>query len=110
LRFVRRVERGVEQHLDCTTASFLRLAGSRKIHKDPAHQSGRHSQKVRPILPVHVLRIHQPQVRLVNEGGGLEAFARAFAAHAPSSDPLQLLMDKGSQSGKRRLVAGSPRE
>ena len=65
---------------------------------------------MRPILPVHVLRIHQPQVGLVHEGGGLEAVACSFAAHAPSGDPLQLLMDERSQSGERGLVAGSPRE
>jgi len=96
--------------LDCTTASFLRLPGSRKVHEDPAHQSGGHSQKVRPILPVYVLCIHQPQVGLVDEGGGLEAVARSFPADAPAGDPLQLLMDKGSQSGERGLVARSPRQ
>jgi hypothetical protein len=57
-----------------------------------------------------VLRIHQPQVGLVYEGGGLEGIARSFAAHAPSSDALQLLMDKGSQSGERGLVARLPRQ
>jgi hypothetical protein len=57
-----------------------------------------------------VLRIHQPQVGLMYEGGGLEAIARAFAAHAPPSDALQLLMDEGSQSGERGLVARSPRQ
>ena len=67
-------------------------------------------EKVRPILPVHVLRIHQPQVGLMDEGGGLEAVARSFAAHAPSGDPLQLLVDEGSQSGERGLVARSPRQ
>jgi hypothetical protein len=46
----------------------------------------------------------------VDEGGGLEAVARSFAAHAPSGNPLQLLMDKGSQSGERGLVARSPRQ
>jgi hypothetical protein len=65
---------------------------------------------VRPILPVHVLRIYQPQVSLVDEGGGLQAVARSFAAHAPSGDPLQLLVDEGSQSSERALVARAPRQ
>ena len=81
-----------------------------EIDKDPAHQPGGHGEKVRPVLPVHVLRIRQPQVGLVYEGGGLKAIARSFAAHAPPSDALQLLMDKGSQSGERGLVARSPRQ
>jgi hypothetical protein len=84
------------------------LAGAREIHKDAAHQPGGHREKVSAILPVHVLRIHQPQVRLVHESGGLEAVACSFAAHAPSGDPLQLLMDEGSQSSERGFVARSP--
>jgi len=46
----------------------------------------------------------------VNEGGGLEALARALAAHAPSGDPQQLPMHKGSQPSKRGVVARSPRQ
>jgi hypothetical protein len=57
-----------------------------------------------------VLRPHQPQVSLVDEGGGLEAVAPTFAAHTPAGDPLQLLMDEESQLGERGLVARSPRQ
>jgi hypothetical protein len=108
--FVRHGQRVGERHLDCTAATFLILPGSRKLDKDPAHQSGGHRERVRPILPVHVLRIHQPQVSLMNKGSGLEAVTRSFAAHAPSGDPLQLLMDERSQSGERGLVARPPRQ
>jgi hypothetical protein len=57
-----------------------------------------------------VLRIHQPQVGLVHECGGLQRVARAFAPHASAGDPLQLLMDEGRQSSERRFVPRSPRQ
>jgi hypothetical protein len=57
-----------------------------------------------------VLRIDQPQVSLVDEGGGLEAVARSFTAHASSGDPLQLVVDKRSESSERGIVARSPRQ
>ena len=67
------------------------------------HQPGGHREKVRLILPVHVLRIHQPQVGLVHEGGGLEAAACSFAAHAPTGDPLQLLDGRGESVERARF-------
>ena len=108
--FLRHGQRVGERDPDGTAASLLILPGSREVHEDAAHQSGGHREKVRPILPVHVLRIHKPEVGLVDESGGLEAVARSFAAHAASGDPLQLLMDEGGESSECGLVARSPRQ
>jgi hypothetical protein len=103
-------ERLGERYSDGTAASLLILPGSCEVHEDAPHQSGGHREKVRPILPVHALRIDQPQVSLVDEGSGLEAVARSFTAHAPSGDPLQLVVDKGGESSERGVVARSPRQ
>jgi hypothetical protein len=94
----------------CTAASLLILPGSGEVDKDAAHQPGCHGEKVRPVLPVHVLRIHEPQVGLVDKGGGLEVAGRALAADTPSGNPLQFLVDEGSQSGERGVVTRSPRQ
>ncbi|HXM41574.1 MAG TPA: serine/threonine-protein kinase [Bryobacteraceae bacterium] len=65
------VQRGaVQQCPGCRAA----LAGPRlacPIHQDEAHQVRRYSVEVRPAFPVLMVLLHQPQVGLVNQGGGL---------------------------------------
>jgi hypothetical protein len=89
-------------------ASLLRPFGARDVHEDPAHERRGHREKVRPVLPVHVLRVNQPKIRLVHQRRGLKAVARPLASHAAPGDAPQLLMDERRQLGERFLVARSP--
>jgi len=41
------------------------------IYKNLAHHSRRNAEKVRAILITRATRVHQPQVGLVNQNGGL---------------------------------------
>jgi hypothetical protein len=59
------------------------------VHQDVAHQS-RHRQELGPVLPVHMGLIHQLQVRLVHQSGGLQGVALALHPHVMAGDTPQL--------------------
>jgi hypothetical protein len=63
---------------------------------------------VRPILPAHTLRVHEPQVRLVDQSRRLEAVLPSFTPHAPPRDAMQLGLDEGHKPFERTAVASSP--
>ena len=68
-RRVRRRERAfVEGDLHRATAALLIPLRASRVHEDPPHEPRGHRQKVRPVLPVHMLDIDQAQVRLVDQG------------------------------------------
>ena len=52
--------------------------------------------------------IHQPQVRLVNERGGLQRMVRPLSAQMAPRDPAQLLVYEGQKAMQRIFVAGAP--
>jgi len=62
---------------------------------DAAHHLRGHGEEVVPALPVHPGDIDQPQVRLVDERGGLEGMVRALVAHVAVRDPSKFRVDKG---------------
>jgi hypothetical protein len=80
------------------------------IHQDAAHDPSRHGEEVGTVLPRHVLGIHQPEVRLVDEHGGLEAVVRALSCHAALRDLVKLVVDDWNQSLEGALVASPPLE
>ena len=80
------------------------------VHEDTPHQPRRHREKVRAVLPVHLLDIDEPQVGLVDERRGLQAMAAPFTAHASPGDLLQLPLHERNHPAEGRLVAVSPRE
>jgi hypothetical protein len=57
-----------------------------------------------------MLRIDETQVRLVDEGGSLEAVASSLAGHASSRDAVKLALDLRDQPIERLLVARAPCE
>jgi hypothetical protein len=55
----------VEPYPDAAAATFLIPPGLRRIHEDSPHQASGHRQKVRAVLPIHLLDVDQSKVRLV---------------------------------------------
>src|SRR5262249_46329973 len=60
------------------------------------------------VVPVQLRAAAQPQVDLVDEGGGLQGVAVALAAQVPPGDLPQLAVDQRQQFLGRRLVALLP--
>jgi hypothetical protein len=65
------------------TAALLILSGSGEINQHAAHQASGHREKVRAILPLDPTNIHQPEIDLVDERGGLKNMPRTLARHVP---------------------------
>lgn len=63
-----------------------------------------------PILPLDLLGVDQPQVRLIHEGRGLQTVPAALARHAAPRNPPQLVVYQGDQLVEGGLVAFSPCE
>ena len=78
------------------------------VHQDPAHHPRRHGKKVRAVLPGDEVRIHQPDVCLVDKRRRLKAVFAAFSCHAAAGDPMKLLMDERNQMLEGGLVASCP--
>ena len=63
-------ERFVERDVDRAAAALLVASGARRVDEDPPHLTGREHEEVGPVLPVHLIEVHQPQVDLVDERRG----------------------------------------
>ena len=75
-------ERLVEGDLHRTAAAFLRVARARVIDQDAAHHARRDREEVRAILPRDGRSVDQPDIRLVDQRGRLQAVAHALSRHA----------------------------
>jgi hypothetical protein len=80
------------------------------VHEDAAHHAGSHRQEMRAVVPCHVFRVDQPQIRLVDEGGRLKAVTRALSRQTSLRDVVELAMDERNQSLEGVLVATPPFE
>ena len=86
-------------------AALERTLGARHIHEHAPHHLRGHREKVRPVLPPHLRRIHQSQIGLVNQRGGLQAVAGPLAAHIAVREAAQLRIDQWDQAIERSLVS-----
>ena len=103
-------ERLVQRNLMRPTTAFLVVAGAGVIDEDPPHDAGADRVEVRAILPGDGGAVDQPDIRLVEQGGGLVAVSRALTGHAAPGDPVQLTLDERHQPLEGILVALSPLE
>jgi hypothetical protein len=78
------------------------------IDEDPAHHLSRDAKKVRPIPPVDVPLVNEPQKYLVNERSRLERVARSLTPEMPRRHPAQLGVDERQQLIEGTLVAATP--
>jgi hypothetical protein len=78
------------------------------IHQNPAHQPRRHSKKLRPMLPVHLLLIHQTQICFIDQSRCLQRVPRPLPAHVTMRHLAEFLLDKWDQFVEATSLAGSP--
>ena len=63
---------------------------------------------MRAILPLDLLDLDQPEIRLVDERGSLERVARPLVAHMAPSQAAQFPVNEGQQAVKRGLLTPPP--
>ena len=78
------------------------------LNQNAPHQLGRNREKVRAILPLHALVIHQAHVGFIDQGRGLQAVAGALALHVVACQAVEFLIDDGGQPFERALVSVAP--
>ena len=59
-------------------------------------------------MPLDVLGVDQPEIRLVHERGRLKAVVCPFVAHVPLGDAVELPVYERNEAIERALVAPSP--
>src|SRR5262245_13134950 len=65
------------------------------LDEDAAHGLGRGSEEVTAAVPVlGLFDVHQPQVRLVDQGGGLEGLVRLLLSQPLGRQPAQFVVDQ----------------
>jgi hypothetical protein len=100
----------VEGDAHGVAAALLITAGAGVIHEDATHDAGRNGEEVRAVVPRDGLRVHEPEIGLVDERGGLEAVACPLAGPTAPRDVVELVVDERNQLRERSLVALSPGE
>jgi hypothetical protein len=63
---------------------------------------------VAAILDGHRSLIDQPQIRLIDEGGGLQGVIRPFPAQMVPGHAAQLLVHEGQETVQRLIVSRAP--
>ena len=93
--------------LNMATAFERGLCTSR-INENPSHRPGRHGEEVRPVLPVHLPGVDEPEKRLVHQCRGLQRMPGVFLAHVVPGQATELLVDERRQAIERGGIALSP--
>ena len=75
------------------------------VHQDSAHHARREAEELGPVPPVDAALIHQPEICLVHERGGLKGMTCGFAAQVLGGKPVQLLVHDGEHLIEALLVA-----
>ena len=81
------------------------LAGgtvARVVHENPPHHDGRQADELCAILPVHLPLVDQPEVRLVDECGGLERVVAPLAEQIQDGHRRSSSYTTGSISSRAR--------
>ena len=89
-------------------ATLLIVPCARVVHEDAPHHASGHRQEMRAVVPRHVFRVDQPQIRFVDERRRLEAVPGTLSRHAAPRDLVELPVDERNQSLEGGLVALSP--
>jgi hypothetical protein len=81
---------------------------ARVVDEDAAHGLGRDAEEVRAVLPLHLALVDELEVRLVDEGGGLEGVVGALAPQVARGELMQFAVDEREQVLQRVAVAAAP--
>jgi hypothetical protein len=60
------------------------------------------------VVPLDILGVDQPEIRLVHERRRLKAVVCPFVAHVPFGDAVELPVNERNETIERPLVASSP--
>src|SRR5687767_12351669 len=71
----------VERHMRRVGAGLELVPRSRDVHEDTPHQLDGYGEKCARIPPLHAARIHEAEVRLVDQRNGVERVAGPPAGH-----------------------------
>jgi len=77
------------------------------IDQDAPHHARRNGIKVDAAVPVHV-RIHQPQIRFVDQGGGGQGIAGTLGTQASPGHLMQRFIDDWHQLVQGLRIAAAP--
>lgn len=69
------------------------------VDQYPTHGARRENQKVGAVRDVGRVHPGEPEIGLVNEGGGLQSVIRTFVAHVAAGQPVQLVVDLVEELG-----------
>ena len=105
LRYIQRL--GEIQRLGLA-AALARHPAAGPVQQNPAHHRGRYSEKMGPMLPVQLARVHQPQINLVHQVGALQTVAGPLVLQQSRGHPPQFAIDSRSQFAKRFGIAIGP--
>ncbi len=76
------------------------------IDQNAPHRLGGGGEEVSPTFPpLGLLDIHQPQVHLVDESGGLQGLPRRFVGQASGREFLQFVVHQRQESLRRHRLA-----
>ena len=64
-----------------------------------------HAHELGAVLPIGAVLVHQPEVGLVDQGGGLEGVAGPFVAHATARHAAQLPVNQRHKPLQRVLAS-----
>jgi hypothetical protein len=78
------------------------------VHQDAPHDASGDGKEVRAIVPCHLFRIDQTEIRLVDERRGLQAVIRTLVPDVSLRDSMELCVHERNQSLQGILVALSP--
>ena len=78
------------------------------VNQNLAHEAGGDGVEVAPVFELWGGGAGEPEVDFVDQGGGLEGMARAFAPEGTHGEPVQLTVDKGDELFEGRCLAFTP--
>lgn len=78
------------------------------IDQDLSHQVRGQGDEVAAVADLQSTLIQQPQVRLMDECGGLQRVVGTFPPQMATRDATQLLVHEGQKTMQRVIVSGTP--
>src|SRR5215472_9284346 len=99
---------GIDCYVNLAATAFIRLVRASKIDEDPPHQPCAESEEMGPIPEIQLTHVHQLQIDLMDEGGGLKSVPTAFIDHVAVGSPVQLVVHQVHQLAQCLLVPHLP--
>ena len=82
---------------------------ARVVDQDAPHHLRGDAEELRATLPGDAILSCQPEVRFVDQRGGLQRVVRPFAAKVRRGSPSQFTVDEREQAVARLKISATPR-